>query len=67
MKAEEVKKAQDGLTGNRSWDEYRKEKITAAKEYFDNKIAEATEKYEERAVKTATMSRMRRRLRKILA
>lgn len=57
MKAEEVKKAQDGLTGNRSWDEYRKEKITAAKEYFDNKIAEATEKYEERAVKTATKAK----------
>lgn len=57
MKAEEVKKAQDGLTGNRSWDEYRKENITAAKEYFDNKIAEATEKYEERAVKTATKAK----------
>ena len=57
MKAEEVKKAQDGLTGNRSWDEYRKEKITAAKEYFDNKITEATEKYEERAVKTATKAK----------
>ena len=57
MKAEEVKKAQDGLTGNRSWDEYRKEMITAAKEYFDNKITEATEKYEERAVKTATKAK----------
>ena len=57
MKAEEVKKAQDGLTGSRSWDEYRKEKITAAKEYFDNKITEATEKYEERAVKTATKAK----------
>lgn len=57
MKAEEVKKAQDGLTGNRSWDEYRKEKITAAKEYFDNKIAEATQKYEERAVKAATKAK----------
>lgn len=57
MKAEEVKKAQDGLTGNRSWDEYRKEKITPAKEYFDNKITEATEKYEERAVKTATKAK----------
>lgn len=57
MKAEEVKNAQNGLTGNRSWDEYRKEKITAAKEYFDNKIAEATEKYEERAVKTATKAK----------
>lgn len=54
MKAEEVKKAQDGLTGGKSWDEYRKEKLTAAKEYFDKKIAEATQKYEERAVKAAT-------------
>ena len=57
MKAEEVKKAQDGLTSNRPWDEYRKEKITAAKEYFDNKITEATEKYEERAVKAATKAK----------
>lgn len=57
MKAEEVKKAQDGLTGNRSWDEYRNEKITATKEYFDNKIAEATQKYEERAVKAATKAK----------
>lgn len=57
MKAEEVKKAQGGLTGNRSWDEYRKEKITAAKEYFDKKIAEATQKYEERAVKAATKAK----------
>ena len=54
MKAEEVKKAQDGLTGGKSWDEYRKDKLTAAKEYFDKKIAEATQKYEERAVKAAT-------------
>ena len=54
MKAEEVKKAQDGLTGGKSWDEYRKEKLTAAKEYFDKKITEATQKYEERAVKAAT-------------
>ena len=57
MKAEEVKKAQDGLTGGKSWDEYRNDKIAAAKEYFDNKIAEATEKYEERAVKTATKAK----------
>lgn len=57
MKAEEVKKAQDGLTGNRSWDEYRNEKITATKEYFDKKIAEATQKYEERAVKAATKAK----------
>lgn len=57
MKAEEVKKAQDGLTGNRSWNEYRKEKITAAKEYFDKKTAEATQKYEERAVKAATKAK----------
>ena len=57
MKAEEVKKAQDGLTGGKSWDEYRKEKITAAKEYFDKKTAEATEKYEERAVKAATKAK----------
>lgn len=54
MKAEEVKKAQEGLTGGKSWDEYRKEKLTAAKEYFDKKITEATQKYEERAVKAAT-------------
>ena len=54
MKAEEVKKAQEGLTGGKSWDEYRKEKLTAAKEYFNKKIAEATQKYEERAVKAAT-------------
>lgn len=57
MKAEEVKKAQDGLTGGKSWDEYRKEKLTAAKEYFDKKIAEATQKYEERAVKAATKAK----------
>lgn len=57
MKAEEVKKAQDGLTGGKSWDEYRKEKITAAKEYFDKKMAEATQKYEERAVKAATKAK----------
>lgn len=57
MKAEEVKKAQYGLTGGKSWDEYRKEKITAAKEYFDKKIAEATQKYEERAVKAATKAK----------
>ena len=57
MKAEEVRKAQDGLTGGKSWDEYRKEKITAAKEYFDKKIAEATQKYEERAVKAATKAK----------
>ena len=56
-KAEEVKKAQDGLTGGKSWDEYRKEKLTAAKEYFDKKIAEATQKYEERAVKAATKAK----------
>ena len=57
MKAEEVKKAQDGLTGGKSWDEYRTEKIAATKEYFDNKIAEATQKYEERAVKAATKAK----------
>lgn len=57
MKAEEVKKAQDGLTGGKSWDEYRKDKLTAAKEYFDKKIAEATQKYEERAVKAATKAK----------
>lgn len=57
MKAEEVKKVQDGLTGGKSWDEYRKEKITAAKEYFDKKTAEATQKYEERAVKAATKAK----------
>lgn len=57
MKAEEVKKAQDGLTGGKSWDEYRTDKIAATKEYFDNKIAEATQKYEERAVKAATKAK----------
>ena len=57
MKAEEVKKAQDGLTSGKSWDEYRTEKIAATKEYFDNKIAEATQKYEERAVKAATKAK----------
>lgn len=57
MKAEEVKKAQDGLTGGKSWDEYRESKKAEVKDYFDQKIADETQKYEERAVKIATKSK----------
>lgn len=57
MKASEVKASQDGLTGGKTWDEYKTEKKAAAKEYFDQKIADETQKYEERAVKTATKAK----------
>lgn len=57
MKAAEVKASQDGLTGGKTWDEYKTEKKTAVKEYFDQKIADETQKYEERAVKTATKAK----------
>lgn len=54
MKAAEVKSSQDGLTGGKTWEEYKTEKKAAVKEYFDQKIADETQKYEERAVKAAT-------------
>lgn len=57
MKAAEVTKAQEGLTGGKSWDEYKTEKKAAVKEYFDQKIADETQKYEERAVKAATKAK----------
>ena len=57
MKATEVKASQDGLTGGKTWDEYKTEKKAAVKEYFDQKIADETQKYEERAVKTATRAK----------
>lgn len=57
MKAAEVKASQDGLTGGKSWDEYKTEKKAAVKEYFDQKIADETQKYEERAVKAATKAK----------
>lgn len=57
MKAEEVKKAQDGLTGGKSWDEYRESKKAEVKNFFDQKIADETQKYEERAVKAATKTK----------
>lgn len=57
MKASEVKASQEGLTGGKTWDEYKTEKKAAVKEYFDQKIADATQKYEERAVKTATKAK----------
>ena len=57
MKAEEVKKAQDGLTGGKTWEEYKEEKKAAVKAYYDQKIEEATQKNEERAVKLATKAR----------
>ena len=57
MKAEEVKKAQDGLTGGKSWDEYRESKKAEVKNYFDQKIADETQKYEERAMKAATKAK----------
>lgn len=57
MKASEVKASQKGLTGGKTWDEYRTEKKAAVKEYFDQKIADETQKYEERAVKTATKAK----------
>lgn len=57
MKAAEVKASQEGLTGGKTWDEYKTEKKTAVKEYFDQKIADETQRYEERAVKAATKAK----------
>lgn len=57
MKAEEVKKSQKGLTGGKSWEEYKTEKEAAVKEYFDQRIATETQKNEERAVKAATKAK----------
>lgn len=57
MKASEVKASQDGLTGGKTWDEYKTDKKAAVKEYFDQKIADKTQKYEERAVKAATKAK----------
>ena len=57
MKAAEVKASQDGLTGGKTWEEYKTEKKTAVKEYFDQKIADETQRYEERAVKVATKAK----------
>lgn len=57
MKASEVKASQDGLTGGKTWDEYKTEKKASVKEYFDQKIADETQKYEERAVKVATKAK----------
>ena len=57
MKASEVKASQDGLTGGKTWDKYKTDKKAAVKEYFDQKIADETQKYEERAVKAATKAK----------
>lgn len=57
MKASEVKASQEGLTGGKTWDEYKTEKKAAVKEYFDQKIADETQKYEDRAVKIATKAK----------
>lgn len=57
MKAAEVKASQEGLTGGKTWEEYNAEKKTAVKEYFDQKIADETQRYEERAVKAATKAK----------
>ena len=57
MKASEVKASQNGLTGGKTWDEYKTDKKAAVKEYFDQKIADETQKYEERAVKAATKAK----------
>lgn len=57
MKAAEVKASQEGLTGGKTWEGYKTEKKTAVKEYFDQKIADETQKYEERAVKAATKAK----------
>ena len=57
MKAAEVKASQEGLTGGKTWEEYKTEKKTAVKEYFDQKIADETQRYEERAVKVATKAK----------
>ena len=57
MKASEVKASQEGLTGGKTWEEYKAEKKAAVKEFFDKKIADETQKYEERAVKAATKAK----------
>lgn len=57
MKAAEVKASQEGLSGGKTWEEYKTEKKTAVKEYFDQKIADETQRYEERAVKVATKAK----------
>lgn len=57
MKAAEVKASQEGLTGGKTWEEYKAEKKTAVKEYFDQKSADETQRYEERAVKVATKAK----------
>lgn len=57
MKAAEVKASQEGLTGGKTWEEYKAEKKAAVKEFFDKKIADETQKYEERAVKAATKAK----------
>lgn len=57
MKAAEVKASQEGLTGGKTWEEYKTEKKAAVKEFFDKKIADETQKYEERAVKAATKAK----------
>lgn len=57
MKAAEVKASQEGLTGGKTWEEYKTEKKTSVKEYFDQKIADETQRYEERAVKAATKAK----------
>ena len=57
MKAAEVKASQEGLTGGKTWEEYKAEKKAAVKEFFDKKIADETQKYEERAVKVATKAK----------
>ena len=57
MKASEVKASQQGLTGGKTWEEYKAEKKAAVKEFFDKKIADETQKYEERAVKVATKAK----------
>ena len=57
MKASEVKASQEGLTGGKTWEEYKAEKKAAVKEYFDKKIADETQKYEERAVKAAAKAK----------
>ena len=57
MKAAEVKASQEGLTGGKTWEEYKTEKKTAVKEYFDQKIADEAQRYEERAVKVATKAK----------
>lgn len=57
MKSSEVKASQKGLTGGKTWEEYKTEKKTAVKEYFGQKIAEETQRYEERAVKAATKAK----------